>query len=130
MIQAGIYSLLTADPGVSTIVGTRVFPPPLTEQTEMPCVLYSFVGGSSTATFATAGMQRLRMQLDCWAADYDAAAALREAVVRALNGYQGQLSDGTFLSNAFMVNPGIDFFEDDSREVRCMVEFYLLFDFQ
>jgi hypothetical protein len=70
-----------------------------------------------------------RVQFDCWGEDCDTAAGLRAAVIAALNGYQGQLSDGTFLLNAELVDPGSDFYEDDSREVRCMVEFYLLFNF-
>jgi hypothetical protein len=42
---------------------------------------------------------------------------------------KSQLSDGTYLLNAELVDPGSDFYEDGSREVRCMVEFYLLFNF-
>jgi hypothetical protein len=37
------------------------------------------------------------------------------------------LSDGTVLQNTTLLNPGIDFFEDEPRQFRCLCEFYLFF---
>jgi Protein of unknown function (DUF3168) len=123
----GLFSLLTADAGISALIGTRVYPVVLPENPTLPALLYKFVGGQSDPTLDTSGEQKLRLELDCYGASFDDASALRDAVTAALNGYQGTLSDGTFLQNAWRLSPGVDFFEDEPRQYRCMVEFYLLY---
>lgn len=128
MIQIGIFSLLTGFPGVAALVGTRVIPVTLPEPPILPALTYQFAGGSSQPTFETSGMQKQRVQFDCWGQSYDDAASLRAALIAALNGYQGALSDGTYLQNAELLQ-SMDFFENEARQYRCMVEFYLWYDF-
>lgn len=129
-LPGGIFSLLTADAGVAALVATRVFPVEVPEDVTLPALLYRFVGGTSSPTLMTSGMQKARVQFDCYGETYDDASALRNAVVAALNGYQGTLADGTLLQNAWALGPGTDFFEDDPRQFRCMVEFYLMYTLQ
>ena len=129
-LKAGIFSLLTTDPNIGPLVGTRVYPILLPENATLPAIRYQFVGGSSDPTFETSGMQKVRVQFDCFGADPDSADVLRTTLIKALNGYRGQLVDGTFLQNADLINAlGIDFFDNDARQDRCMSEFYLWFDF-
>lgn len=127
-LKAGIYSLLTANVGLSALIGARVYPIVLPEAPTLPAIRYQFAGGASEPTFETSGMQRLRVQFDCFGADPDSADATRSALINALNGYQGLLSDGTYLQNADLIQ-SVDFFENDARQYRCMVEFYLYFNF-
>lgn len=129
-LAAGLFSALTADAGIAALIGTRVYPVMLPENPTLPALIYKFVGGRSTPTLTTSGMQRSRLEIDCYGATYDDASALRSAVIAALNGLQGQLADGTYLQNADLLNPGLDFFEDEPRQYRCMVEFYLFYTFQ
>lgn len=129
-LPAGIFSLLTANAAVSALIASRVYPVLLPEDPTLPAICYKLIGGRSDATLSTSGMQRTRLEINCYGADYDGASALRTAVIKALEGYQGALSDGTFLQNADLVSPGTDFFEDEPRQYRCMVEFYLLYTFQ
>lgn len=129
-LPAGLFSLLTADSGIAALIGTRVYPVMLPEDPTLPALLYKFVGGASSPTLTTSGMQRSRLEIDCYGATYDDASALRSAVIAALNGFQDELGDGTYLQNAELLNPGLDFFEDEPRQYRCMVEFYLFYTFQ
>lgn len=93
----------------------------------MPAIRYQFVGGASRPTFDTSGMQRSRVQIDCYGATYDDANDLRSAVIAAMIQAAGTLSDGTELSASMPMNPGLDFYEQDSRQYVCMCEFYLLY---
>jgi hypothetical protein len=135
VIEAGIYALLAADAGVSALVAGRIFQGVApSDQSQYPCVVCSFVGGSSEPTFQGAGMIRQRVQIDAFAAvpsgtnsPGTVAANIRAAVIRALNGWQQTaLDDGTFVSSAVLLNPGTDFVSEQ-RIFRCMCEFYVLF---
>jgi len=127
MIEQGLYTLLAATSTIAAMVGTRIYPLILPEASVLPALTYQVVGGHSSATFDTAGMTRLRMQFDCWGADYLDAITLRVALIAALNGYQGLLSDGTNLQNAQQLQ-NVDFFDHEARYYRAMTEFYLYFD--
>lgn len=134
MIDEGLVALLAADTGVQGILGfsaagsiyQSVMPE---DRTLLPCIVYQFVGGSSTPTLGTSGVQRSRVQVDCWATTADASKQLADAVRKALNGYQGTLQDGTPLLDAWILSPGTDYFSDDSRFFRRMLEFYLMYTF-
>jgi|SRR5450756_2474374 len=128
MLSEGITALLKGDPAVSGMVGGRVFPVTTPPAVTLPAVTYHVVGGSSDPGLSTSGMQKVRVQFDVFSESYKAASAVREAIRRLLNGYIGQLGDGTFLLNVELIQ-GIDFFEQDPREFRCMSEFYFYFNF-
>lgn len=128
-LKAGIFSLITGDANVGQLNGTRVYPILLPEAATLPAIRYQFAGGSSEPTFETSGMQKLRVQFDCFGLDPDSADVLRSTLIKALNGHVGALSDGTYLQNADLIQ-SVDYFENDARQYRCMVEFYLYFDFQ
>lgn len=129
-LPQGLFALLTGDSGVAALIATRMYPVELPEGEQLPALLYRFVGGKSSPTLTTSGMQRARVQFDCFGDTYDDASSLRAAVVGALNGYVGTLADGTELQNADVMGPGTDFFDDDPRSFRCMVEFYLYYTLQ
>ncbi|HEV2463549.1 MAG TPA: DUF3168 domain-containing protein [Acidobacteriaceae bacterium] len=136
MIEAGITAFLQASSALAALVGTRIYPTQLPDSTVYPAITYQMVGGNSKPTLDTSGVQKLRMQFDCWSAatpdggTYAQAASVREALIAALNGVQTTLSDGTRLLTADLVNPGMSFFEREALQYRCMVEFYLLYTFQ
>jgi len=144
MIDQGIVDLLANDSGVAAILKTstvaqltgwtaqasiyQVVAPEDLER--LPLIAFSYVGGSSGNTLdGVGGIQKLRLQIDCWGTTPVDAKNLADAVRKVLDGYQGVLSDGTWLQSAVMVHPGIDFFSDASRYYRRMLEFYLLYNF-
>ncbi len=128
MIETGIFALLTGNANISAIVGTRVYPGNLPEPPVLPAISHRLVGGNSDPTFDTSGLQRQRREFNCHAGTDDAALALRAVLIQEMNGYRGVLSDGTVLQNMDLVQ-SMDFFDEDPRQFRCMVEFYLYFTF-
>lgn len=134
MIDAGLYALLAADSGVAALVGANIFAGDAPDDDAMyPCVTYSFVGGSSNPTLSTSGTIRQRVEINGHAmlpsgtmAAGSVAAAIRAAVIKAVNGWQQLLSDGTNVLSADLLNPGTDFVSEQ-RIFRCMCEFYVLY---
>lgn len=128
MLAAGLYALLAGETTITAIVGTRIEPIELSIGQTMPALVYKFVGGASSPTFETSGMQRVRVEFNCFAGSHLQADTLRETIRKFLNGFRGALSDGTKLQNADLIQ-NMDLFEQDARQFRCVSEFYLYFVF-
>jgi hypothetical protein len=128
MLAAGLYALLAGEATIAAIVGDRIEPVELTIGQTMPAMTYKFVGGSSEPTLETDGFQRQRVEFRSFGETHLQADTLRETVRQFLNGFQGQLGDGTFLQNVQLVQ-GNDGFEQYSREFGLMSEYYFYFTF-
>jgi hypothetical protein len=136
VIDAGLYALLAANSGVQALVGDSIFAGVAPDDlAQYPCIAYSLVGGSSEPTMNSSGVIRGRVQIDCFAAAPSGssspgtvAAAIRAAVIKAVNGWQQLLGDGTNVLDAELLNPGTDFVSED-RIFRAMCEFYILYTF-
>lgn len=128
MLAAGLHALLAEEPTIAALVSDRIDPVRLPINQAMPAITFRIVGGSSEPTLETSGLQRVRLEIDCFGKSYLAAAKVRQAVRKFLNGYQGLLGDGTYLQNADLIQE-LDFDEEYAREFRCMAEFYLYFVF-
>jgi hypothetical protein len=128
MIDEGLVSLLTFSPGVAGIIGDRVYQvePPVFDPALYPCLSYKFVGGAADPTLNTSGTIRQRIELTAHSQDASEAANLRVAVIKAVNGWCGRLSDGTHVLNTYLLNPGTDYFGEDLVFHR-MCEFYVLY---
>jgi hypothetical protein len=128
MIDEGLWNLLTTSAQVSSLCGTRIYPEVRPTNPVYPLIEMKEISGVGRQTWATSGMQRDRYQFDCYAATKGAAAVLRDAVRQVLNGYNGLLSDGTFLQNAWLINR-ISGYRDDPRIYVSTIEFYVLYNF-
>lgn len=134
MIDAGLNKLLAQNSEVAALAGENIFAGDAPDDiAQYPCIAYSFVGGSADPTFNTSGMIRQRIQIDAFAMQPSGsdspgtvAACIRAAVIKAVNGWQQLLGDGTNVLNAVLLNPGTDFVSED-RIFRCMCEFYVLY---
>lgn len=134
MIDAGLDALLAADSGVAALVGANIFAGDAPDDAAMyPCVTYSFVGGSSNPTLNTSGTIRQRVEINGHAmmpsgtlTAGSVAAAIRAAVINAVNGWRQLLGDGTNVLSTTLANPGTDFVSEQ-RIFRCMCEFYILY---
>lgn len=137
MIEEGLVALLTAANGgdaIDTYVAGDVFgdsAPP--DQTALPCLCYSLVGGASEPTLNGPGVIRQRIEINALAMQPAGgigpraiAGKIRAAVIARLNGWQHTLTDGTVVLNAVLLNPGTDFVTEE-RVFRCMCEFYVLY---
>lgn len=128
MIKAGLFHLLSTTSAITEICGTRIYPDVRPTGPEYPLIEYKEISSKSNETLDTSGMQRDRYQFDCCAISSLAAEQLREALRQTLNGYQGQLSDGTFLQNVVLLNR-MSSYTDVPRIYCATTEFYLLYDF-
>jgi hypothetical protein len=128
MLEAGLYSLLAGETMISDLVADRITPVRLPIGSPMPALTYRIIGGASSPTFETSGMQRVRIQFDAFGDTHVDAATLRDVVRKFLNGFRGALSDGKFVQSFDLIQ-AMDFDEQYSREYRCMLEMYCMFTF-
>jgi hypothetical protein len=123
MIELAFKAVLSSSPAIAALCGKRIYPLLLPTNSPMPAIDYSFVGGSATATLTTTGVQKYRVEVNCWGDTYTDAVTLRAAVVLALNGYTDFEFDGSDISIQ-LIQPR-DFFDHDLLQYRAMVEFYV-----
>lgn len=128
MLAAGLYALLAGETTITAIVGTRIEPVELTIGQTMPALVYKFVGGSSSPTFTTSGMQRVRVEFRCFGSSHLQADTLRETLRKFLNGFRGLLGDGTRVQNVDLIQP-LDDFEQYARQFCLGAEYYFYFVF-
>jgi hypothetical protein len=122
MIETDIYSVLSSATPITTITGTNIYPVVLPINTTASALTYRIVGTKTDPTLDTSGLLKYRLQIDCWASDYNDAATLRAAVVSVLNGYEDPATFAAQLLNQ------ADYFEQELLKYRCVVEFHLLSD--
>jgi uncharacterized protein DUF3168 len=128
MLSTGLYALLAGEATIAAIVGDRIEPIELSINQTMPALTYKFIGGSSEPTLDSDGWQRQRVEFRSFGDTHFPADALREALRRFLNGFQGTLSDGTVLQNVQLIQSQ-DGFEQYSREFGLLSEYYFYFTF-
>lgn len=126
MIQIGLYNLLVNDPGLSALIADRITPVMLPEDPTLPALTYLDISLVSEPTFESSGMQRMRVQFDSHAEGYQQSIAVQDALRLCLDGYQGLLSDGTFLQNAQRIS-AMSAYDDVPRQFRAVSEYYLFF---
>lgn len=128
MIEAGLYNLLSTATAITALCQTRIYPDVRPTSPQYPLIEFKEIGGKADPTLDTSGMQRDRFQFDCCGLTKSAAATLRDALRLTLNGYNGLLSDGTYLQDAVLINKGSSY-SDDPRIYCATYEFYLLYNF-
>jgi hypothetical protein len=85
-LEEQIFTVLTGDPDVGAIVGTKVYPKKIPQGISVPAIRYIRV--SDPRLYSLSGMgskTNPRMQIDCWAATYAVARDLAEKVIAAMN---------------------------------------------
>lgn len=95
-IETTLYSTLTNDATVASLVSNRVYPNPAPEGAIKPMVSYSVIAGSRITTIpGTGDAVRKRIQINCNANTYSSAKSVAAAVIDALegNGYLEQEFD-------------------------------------
>ena len=86
-IETDLYSTLTNDATVASLVGTQVFPNDAPENAANPLIVYAVISGSMIDTIPGVGDARRKLvQVDCHANTYSSAKAVAAAVISALEG--------------------------------------------
>lgn len=140
MLSEGLYSLITQDPVVGAILGTRklsdgrkpptsgVFPMQMPEADPLPAIVYQEIFGEGTMTQdGPDPLQYSRMQFDVYGENYKSSKTLARALRQLLEGTTGQLADGTLLFSAERVSE-IDTFEETPFVYRTTIDVHISYD--
>lgn len=120
MIETDLFAALSTATAITALASTRVYPVVLPTDPTLPAMTYMFIGGSGQPSFDTRGMQKARVEINCWGNTYSDAVTLREAVILTLAGY----SDENFSA---MYMQSTDFFDHELLQYRAMAEFYVFY---
>lgn len=89
-IHAAVYSILTADTGVTDLVSTRIYPIIAPESASMPYITVQRIDSQHEHfMLGSSGMTRQRVQIDCWSDSMLSASNVAEAVRESLDSYRG-----------------------------------------
>lgn len=114
-IEDGLVALLSADSGVSALVGNRIHPLVLPRKPTYPALVYQRISGERVRSLSgPSGRARPRIQIDAYAQTYAAAKAVAKAVEDALDGYAGPA--GTDRIDAASLEGDRDLHEDELRK--------------
>lgn len=86
MIGSSLFSVLSADAGVTALADTRIYPVVMPQGGKLPALVYTVVDDVPENSLAgwTSGLSNARVQIDCYAKGYIAAQTLADAVVGTL----------------------------------------------
>lgn len=99
-IEGDLIAALAADATVNASVGARVYALKSADGAGLPRIVFTRVSAERPSRFeGGSALQKIRFQLDCYGADFDAARTLAEAVRAALDGYTGGALHGATLIN-------------------------------
>lgn len=125
MVEYDFRKLLLAQSSITDIIGDRFTRMVRDEGGVLPALTYQVISSIPDPSFETDGLERMRLQLDCWGKTDKEAATLRQAVRDFVKDFRGEMGD-TFVSYIEPVNQ-IDFYEQEPREWRLMLEVYLYY---
>jgi hypothetical protein len=115
MIEETLYTTLTGNATVAGIVGTRVHPVKLPQNTALEAITFSHISGPRDVSLSGAsGTARARLRIDCWAERYREAKVLMKAVRGALDAVSG----------AVAAMGEIDFYDDEAEVYRTSIDYY------
>jgi Flp pilus assembly protein CpaB len=123
--EKAIHSLLTAASGVTALVGTRIYPPPLPQNVALPAIAVEHISTVDVATIdANAGynLVRSRIEVTVLAKDYATQKALIEAVRLALT-YQRGTFAGVNVASILRDSVGPDLRDDDMQVFSQSIDF-------
>ncbi len=117
-IENVIYQHLINHAGLAPLVGARVYPLMLPQDSPLPAIVYQRISTVPEITHGdTSPISRSRFQFSCWAGDYDAARDVAVQLRAALHG-----TGLTQVGPALLQNE-IDDYEPTTRLVRIICDY-------
>lgn len=121
--ETGLRAKLLADTAVAALVSSRVHWQNPPEDNACPSVTLVRVSNPCFEILdGPAGLQTPRIQVECRAATFLGARALRDAVVAAIDGYRGPLDGGPEIQGTIKEDDR-DIFEEIPRIFRTDIDF-------
>lgn len=127
-IDSALYTRLSGYAGLSALVSTRIYPPPVHQNEAAPYVTYQEISRVPIHGMGTTHtLTDIRYQIDCWAETLAGAKAVAKQVKAALDNYHGT-SDGVVIANSFLqYGTSMDYSPDEGVH-RYMQEYVLQYE--
>lgn len=124
-VRVGLRAYLLDDATISTSVGaTRLYAIKLPQGQNLTSIVYSRISGQGDHHMEGAsGLNRTRVQIDCWAQDADAADLLARQVKERIDGYRGSMLWGEDSPAEAIVVQGI-FYESEREDYDDVAKMY------
>lgn len=128
-IEAAIFSLLTTDSSVSSLVGTRLYPLLAPQDAATPFIVYQRVSASRwTSLEGPSGMAQPRIQIDAYTSTYAAAKTLATAIREKLSGYRGTVAGTRIGGITLITDQDLIENEKDPKLYRVSMDFMVTHD--
>lgn len=86
-MEQEIYTVLTGNATIETLVNTRIYPVVMPQGVSFPAITYHETANSPVNTLGgKTGLENPNIAISCWATAYDAANAVAKAVNSAMDG--------------------------------------------
>lgn len=130
-LETAITAHLKAHPGLSALIGGRVYPLVIPQGAPLPCVTYQRISTPRQYTMgSTATVVNARMQVDAWGDSYASAKATAAAVLAALNHESGQIGAGAKVFDVLvsLADNEADSYEPDTGRYRVRIDFRVMYE--
>ena len=130
VLESALFTYLSADPGVSALVGTRIYPVRLPEGTVLPAIAWQRISATRLYTHDsfedTRAFVNARVQFSCWSNVPIEAIQVGEAVLLALSGYNGDMA-GVLIGQS-SADLELDDYQSDVKLYRRLVDFMISYE--
>ena len=130
MIEDAVYTVLSANTGVTGIAANHIYPALLPQEPTYPALTYTFISEVTVPAMGTdIGIVRRRLQISCWDLTITGAQTLADAVTTALSRYQGTVTGswGTLTINDVFREGVHDLFDEQARKFQRAVDFEIIY---
>ena len=118
--EAVLLRTLQDDPGLSELVGNKVFALVIPQGTKLPCITFQRLGGMPANTLSGhSGLEEIDLWIDVWARRYGEAKAVAKAVRAAMP------SNGAAFGAHLIEDE--DLYEDGTNYIRVGMEYKVWF---
>ena len=116
-IEEGLTAFLSANAGLTALIGGRVYANKLPQGVTLPALTYQRISSPRRHTHdsnGATGTAHPRFQLDCWSTTYEGAKDIADALRSALNGYRGTMGavDPVTVQSALIDDESFDDYAD------------------
>ncbi len=113
-VGEAIYALLSADPGVSNLAETRIFPNRSLDKITNPAIMYQVLGNDPSDTKdGVSNLDQVMVQITIVAKDYSTVTQLSELVRLKLDRFKGLAGNVNIQSVQFLNS--MDQFDEEGR---------------
>jgi hypothetical protein len=123
-MEKGLGRRLEQDPDIASLTSTRVYAGKLPQSSVLPAIAFANIDGSSQHDLdGPTGERRARYQVSGWANAYADVKTLQGYIAACLDGFRGDLPDGTEVLVLRLISDRGPFVEDFSERWRVDMDF-------